>query len=154
MQFFNANGSRIERVKTSDFFSASQGYINAQTTTTYNTFYLLTDAATGDPVIRFFPQRAFTGTLAAGVVHLRPPVLVYAATPAVRWTVPSMDMLLIDLTEASVKRFLGMAGWDVMWSDCIKRISEFKVTYSSQRENTGPADETTDSAQEKMVGRD
>ena len=156
MQFFNANGTRIERVKASDAFSASVGYVNTQGATVYNTFYMITDGfGTGDPVIRFTPARAFTGAFPGfAIVHSRPPVLVYGASPNVRWTVPAMDMLLIDLTEASVKRFLGMAGWDILWSDCIKRISEFKVTYSSQRENTGPADETQEVEQEKMTGRD
>jgi hypothetical protein len=155
IMFFNPNGTRIERTRASDFYSASQGYLNTQATSAYNTFFLVVDSggSTYDPVVRFYPQRSYTGTLSA-VVHLVPPVLVYGVSPTVRWTVKAMDQLLIDLTEAYVKRILGMAGWDILWSDCIKRISEFKTTYSSQRENTGPADETKEAEQEKMTGRD
>jgi hypothetical protein len=41
-----------------------------------------------------------------------------------------------------------------MYADCVKRIGEFRVTYSSQRENTGPDVESDISTKEKQTGRD
>jgi hypothetical protein len=157
MAFFNTNGTRIERAKTSDTLSASLGYINAGTTTMYNTYRVQADiaGATLDPQVSFFPQRGGTGLgPVQAVIHLSPPVLVYGSAPTVRWTVKSMDMLLIDWTEAYVKKILGMAGWEVTWGDCQKRVGDFMTTYSSQRENTGPESESEGAAQEKMIGRD
>jgi hypothetical protein len=163
MAFFNASGSRIERSKLSDSWSGSIGYVNVQQglstvlSNSYNTFRLSPDTvgATYDPSITFYPTRAYTGSgTVTGLYHLVPPVLVYNTTPTVRWTVKAMDMLLADWTEAYVKKILGMAGWEVTWGDCQKRVGEFMTTYSSQRENTGPESESEGAAQEKQLGRD
>jgi hypothetical protein len=150
-----SNGTRIERAKNSDRLSASTGYINTSSTL-YNTFYLFSQAGTGgDPFVMFYPSYGNTGySFVAITYHLTPTVLTYGVSPAVRWTITAMDQLLIDLTEAIVKRVLGLAGWDVMYADCVKRIGEFRVTYSSQRENTGPDSESDISAKEKQTGRD
>ena len=150
-----ANGTRIEKAKTSNLLSASTGYVNTSSTL-YNTFYVNTSGGTvQDPVLTFYPPQGNSGgAFVSAVYHLIPPVLFYVAGSNVRWTVTAMDQLLIDLTEAIVKRVLGMAGWDVMYADCVKRIGEFRVTYSSQRENTGPDAESDISAKEKQTGRD
>ena len=149
--FNNPNGTRIERAKNSDALSASIGYINTSSTL-YNTFRVNT---AGDPYIQFYPLYGNTGPgFVFIIISLIRPVLAYAGTPTVRWTVTAMDQLLIDLTEAIVKRVLGLAGWDVMYADCVKRIGEFRVTYSSQRENTGPDVESDISTKEKQTGRD
>ncbi len=154
--FNSVNGTRIERAKTSDAYSASTGYVNSGGAggLLYNTYRLSVDSGGGtyDPNIVLFPS-GVSGNIKL-IYHLVPPVLTYGAAPTVKWTVKAMDMVLIDLTEAYVKKVLGMAGWETTWSDCIKRISEFKTTYSAQRENTGPADETEESSKEKMMGRD
>jgi hypothetical protein len=160
--FFNSadnglTGNRIERARTSDTLAASTGYFGASSTTKYNTYRVGADSSgfTYDPYIIFYPQLGQSGnTFVWGIWNLTPPVLVYGANPTVRWTVKSMDQLLIDLTEAYVKKILGMAGWDTTWSDCIKRIGDFRITFSEQRENTGPDIEGDIAAKEKQAGRD
>jgi hypothetical protein len=154
--FFNvSSGTRIERARASDTFSASTAYLNAQSATAYNTYRLSVDSFSGDAFAYFFPTRSYTGnTQVSGVWNLVPPVLVYGASPTVRWNIKAMDQLLIDLTEAYVKKILGMAGWDTTWSDCIKRIGDFRITFSEQRENTGPDIEGDLAAKEKQAGRD
>jgi hypothetical protein len=158
--FFNANGTRIERARQSDAFSASTGYLNVASSGTsalYNTFRLAVDSGgfTYNPFVVFSPALGLSGSIYVnGTWHNVPPVLTYSSSPTVRWIATAMDQLLVDLTEAIVKRVTGLAGWDVMYADCVKRIGEFRVTYSSQRENTGPDAESDISAKEKSTGRD
>jgi hypothetical protein len=152
--FNQSNGTRIERARTSDTISSSTGYLNVATGV-YNTFRLSVAGLNLDPVVYLYPGQGLSGlTLITAVWHVQPPTLLYATSPTVLWNNPAMDMLLIDWTEADVKRKLGMAGWDVLWADCIKRIGEFRITYSSQRENTGPETESKVATEEKQVGRD
>ena len=152
--FNSVNNTRIERSKTSDTLSGSFGYINT-VSALYNTFRVAIVAGiNNDPIAWLYPGLGATGYNVYGIWHSTPPVLTYNSSPTVLWKPPAMDMLLIDLTEAIVKRVLGLAGWDVMYADCVKRIGEFRVTYSSQRENTGPDSESDISAKEKQTGRD
>jgi hypothetical protein len=156
MAFFNnPNGTQIVRAKVSDTFTASANFVGLTTTVPiYNTYRLSADTSglTYVPIAYFFPQTG--GNPVNAIYHVLPPTLVYGANPTVQWQQACMDMLLIDWTEAYVKRVLQMAQWDTIWADCIKRVDEYRVTYASQRENTGPEKEQEIMAVDKAGGRD
>jgi hypothetical protein len=156
MAFFNANGTQIVRAKTSDTLTAAANFTGLPTANLYNTFRLSADTTglTYQPKVFFFPQYGPTSISFTAIYHLIAPTLVYGASPTVQWIYPDMDMLLIDWTEAYVKKIYGMAGWGETWADCVKRVGEYRVTYASQRENTGPQVEEQIMVQEKTTGRD
>lgn len=153
--FNSTTRTRVERVRAGEAFDSVAGYINvgqAAPNFQINTYRLTTTPPNSEPYLELYPTPGVGQTVDV-IAHLKAPTLVYGSSVTVRWTVPEMDDLLRDLTESKVKRILGMAGWDILLADCRARIGEYKVMYSSERENTGTNDETKIVAEEKQTGR-
>jgi hypothetical protein len=148
----SGTGVPIGRSDQGDYQSAGAGYV-LPSSPIYNTFRVSTDSSTTNPILYMLPS----GTSPSNVdisYHFMPPVLVYGPNPSVRWQISAMDALLKDWATAMTMQWLKMAGWDTLWADCLGRIKEFRRMYSTERENTGPEDESASEVQSKAtIGR-
>ena len=149
--FNSATQTPIVQVMQNDLGSSSAGYIGVGSD--LNAFTLSVDPGTLLPFLLFYPP-SIGGTIDL-FYHLCPPVLTYGVSPTVRWAgVYGMDALLKDWATAATKKYLELSGWDTSWADCLGRLGEFRRMYTTERENTGPADEATNAVQDKStVGR-
>jgi hypothetical protein len=133
---------------TQDEISTSvAGYVD-QTLTEYNGFFLRYTAGVG-AIIQCLPF-----SLTSGIdvyFHALPPVLTYSDVPTVRWDVPFMDNILIDLTEAFVSRVFDWKRADALEQNAQSRLIEAAKIYSTERINTGPPEESQAAEQEKLT---
>lgn len=147
--FNTSSKTPIVKVSQDEYLSSSAGYIN--TGTDWNSFRTQWDSFGSVGLVELFPLGG------AGSVDIYysmiPPVLVYGATPTVRWNSTEMDDLLKDWTTAKAMKWLGMAGWDVTWADCLGRLAEMRRMYTTERIDMGPEDEAKSAVAEKQLGR-
>jgi hypothetical protein len=152
--FNSADKSPVVMVDQDSYPSSSQGYAGVNTTS-YNTFRVAVELFGGNNLGAIWLYPVLASPVAVDVYyHQNPLPIVYSVYVATNWPYSEMDDLLIDWTEAKIKRVLGLAGWDVLWADCLSRLGEMRKIYSTERENIGPQDEATGERDEKnKVGR-
>jgi hypothetical protein len=149
--FNSSNLLPIVRVEQNDMASSAAGYLNVNGTI-YSTFRL--GAATSVPFLEFFPA-LFINPNVDLYYHQQPPTLSIS-NPAitVRWTVPEMDELLLDMATDDVLRIYRMQRDPNMTADIMMRTKAYAIQFSTERMNTGPAQEVVDAESEKtQIGR-
>lgn len=146
-----ASGTPISKVPQEEQSIGSVGYVDQLAAGEYNGF-AIRYAATG-VYLQLYPS-TLTPVAVDISYHLLPPVLMDAASPTVRWDVPFMDSVLLDMTEAACKRILSRAGWQDREASARSKLQEAVRIYSTDRINTGTLQETSNAMQEKtQLGR-
>jgi hypothetical protein len=152
--FNSSDKSPVMLVDQDSYPASSQGYAGT-IATVYNTFRVSVALFGGNNLGELWLYPVLASPVAVDVYyHQIPYAIVSSAYVATNWPYSEMDDLLMDWTEAKIKRVLGMAGWDALWADCLGRLGEMRKIYTTERENIGPQDEATGERDEKnKVGR-
>lgn len=146
-----ATGTPIVKVPPEEYVLGAAGYVD-QTGTEYNGFSLHYIAGTS-AYLQFYPQSLLVATVRV-YYHQLPVTLTTGAAPTVRWDVPFMDSILLDMAEAGCKRVLSWAGWQDREASARAKLQDAVRIYSTDRINTGTAQETSNAVQEKtQLGR-
>ena len=151
--FNSSDQSPVSMVDQDSYPASAQGYTGVNATS-YNTFRVAVEAFGGNNLGALWLYPALASPVNVDVYyHTVVLALAYGSFPA-EWPYSEMDDLLMDWTEAKMKRVLGMAGWDTLWADCLGRLAEMRKIYTTERENIGPQDEaTSDRVKKNKVGR-
>lgn len=143
--------SPISKVPQEEYGLSAAGYVD-QAGSEFNSFKIVYPGGGASVRLNFYPS-SITGFIDL-FYHLLPPTLTITPVPTVRWDVPFMDSVLLDMTEAACKRILSWAGWQDREAAARSKLQEAVRIYSVDRINTGTAQETANAVEEKrQIGR-
>ena len=139
----------ISKVPQEEYALAAAGYVD-QVANEYNAFKIVYNVS--GPLLQLYP--ASTTAAIDLYYHFAPVVLGPLAGPTVKWDLPFMDSVLLDMTEGMCKRILTWADWQEREATGKAKLLEAVKIYSTDRINTGSAQETVNAVQEKtQIGR-
>lgn len=146
-----ASKTPVSKVPQEEYALSAAGYVD-QVPSEFNSFQIAYAAGVGG-FLQMYPISVGISQIDI-FFHLLPPVLTSLVTPTVRWDIPFMDSVLLDMTEGACKRILSWADWQDREAAGRSKLQEAVRIFSTDRINTGTAQENANAVQEKtQLGR-